>query len=90
MVATVRCEEIAKEKISQLCSDEVLIHILTILSCISYILNEVMSRDKNGFCLGLVGIGGSCSIKFCTWFWKKAELNSRCLPFSVSPIACEL
>jgi len=36
MVATVRCEEIADEKLNQLRSDKVLIHFLSIVSRFSY------------------------------------------------------
>jgi len=56
MVATVRCEEIANEKLNRLRSDKVLI-ISSLLSVALVILR--INHHMSEFGLGLVGIGGS-------------------------------
>jgi len=73
MVATVRCEEIANEKLNQLQSDKVLIHIF-VLSCFASAIFRV-NNLMNEFDLGLAGIGRSCSIRSSTRFWGKTEFH---------------
>lgn len=81
MVATVRCEEIAREKFNQLTHDEV--HnpaiFLLFFELLEWWRNFIV-HYLHGHDIGLVGLGGCCTEGSYVRAWKEAELNPRKLP----------
>lgn len=74
MVATVRCEEIANEKLNHLTSDEVLKAYINIYFC-TLICRLLMASSFFFYFLGLVGTGNINSKWPSIGVWEKAKHN---------------